>query len=169
MVSFELGKEIKMVIWSCHERGTKKTFWVPMRNRTFDQRIPRSDALPLSHRDTTVSEVNYEVHMTRVLNTARISNVDGVMFVEKKIREMVSFELGKEIKKDVFFVLSQAWDKRKNSESPWGIKLQTFGFRAPMLYHWAIETPRWARCITKFIWHASCILLGSAMSIALCL
>ena len=73
-----------------------------MRNRTSDQRIPRSDALPLSHRDPTVSEVNYEVHMTRVLNTARISNVDGVMFVEKKIREMVSFELGKEIKKDVF-------------------------------------------------------------------
>ena len=83
MVSFELGKEIKMVIWSCHERGTKKTFWVPMRNRTSDQRIPRSDALPLSHREAIVSEVNYEVHLTRVLNTARISNVDGVMFVEK--------------------------------------------------------------------------------------
>ena len=26
---------------------------------------------------------------------------------------MVSFELGKEIKKDVFFVLSQAWDKER--------------------------------------------------------
>ena len=25
---------------------------------------------------------------------------------------------------------------------------------------------RWARCITKFIWHAFCILLGSVMSIA---
>ena len=74
-----------MVIWSCHERGTKKTFGVPMRNRTSDQRIPRSDALPLSHRDATVSEVKYEVHMTRVLNTARIGNVDGVMFVEKKL------------------------------------------------------------------------------------
>ena len=85
MINFELGKEIKMVIWSCHERGTKKTFWVPMRSRTFDQRIPRSDALPLSHRDTTVSEVNYEVHMTHVLNTARIGNVDGVMFAEKKL------------------------------------------------------------------------------------
>ena len=31
---------------------------------------------------------------------------------------MVSFELGKEIKKDGFFVLSRAWDKRKNSDSP---------------------------------------------------
>ena len=43
-----------------------------MRKRTSDLRIPRSDAL-LSHRDSTVSEVYYEVHMTRVLHTARIS------------------------------------------------------------------------------------------------
>ena len=28
-----------------------------------------------------------------------------------RIRKIVSFELGKEIDKDVFFVLSQAWDK----------------------------------------------------------
>ena len=39
--------------------------------------------------------------MTRVLHTARISNVDSVMFVNR-LREMVSFELGKEIEKDVF-------------------------------------------------------------------
>ena len=51
-----------------------------MRNRTSDHRIPRSDALPLSHRDSTVSEVCYEVHITRVLHTARISNVDCVIF-----------------------------------------------------------------------------------------
>ena len=57
---------------SCHERGTKKKFWVPMRNRTSDLRIPRSDALPLSHRDSTVSEVHNEVHMTGVLHTAGI-------------------------------------------------------------------------------------------------
>ena len=36
-------------ISSCHERGTKKKFWVPMRNRTSYLRIPCSDALPLSH------------------------------------------------------------------------------------------------------------------------
>ena len=34
-------------------------------------------------------------------NTVRTSNVDSVMFVNR-IREMVSFELGKEIKEDVF-------------------------------------------------------------------
>ena len=54
-----------------------------MRNRTSDLRILRSDALPLSHRDSTVSEVYNEVHMTRVLHTARISNVDSVMFVNR--------------------------------------------------------------------------------------
>ena len=41
----------------------------------------RSDALPLSHEDSSVSEVYYEVLMKRVLHTARISNVDCVMFL----------------------------------------------------------------------------------------
>ena len=70
-----------------------------------DFRISRSDVLSLSHRDSTVSEVYYEVHMTHVilLHTARISNVDSFMFVDKN-REVVSFELGKEIKRDVFFL-----------------------------------------------------------------
>ena len=53
-----------------------------MRNRTSDLRIPRSDALPLSHRDSTMSEVYYEVPMTRVLYTARISDVNRVIFVK---------------------------------------------------------------------------------------
>ena len=43
----------------------------------------RSDALPLSHKDSSVSGVYYEVLMTRVLHTARISNVDSVMFLTK--------------------------------------------------------------------------------------
>ena len=65
--------------------------------------------------ETMVSEVYYEVHMTRVLHTARIGNFDSVIFVNT-IREMVSFELGKEIDKDVFrLVMSVA--QRKNSES----------------------------------------------------
>ena len=44
----------------------------------------RSDALPLSHKESSVSGIYYEVLMTRVLHTARISNV------ERKV-EMVSF------------------------------------------------------------------------------
>ena len=50
--------------------------------QTFRQ-IPRSDALPLSHRDSTVSEVYYEVHMTHVLHTARISSVDSLIFADR--------------------------------------------------------------------------------------
>ena len=61
-----------------------------MRNRTSDLQIPRSDALPLSHRDSTMSEVYYEVHITRVLHTARISKIDPVMFVNR-IRDKVRF------------------------------------------------------------------------------
>ena len=56
------------------------------------------------------------------------------------------------LEKDVFRVVTSVW-QRKNSESR---------FRAPMLY----SILRWARYITKFIWHASCILLRSGMSIA---
>ena len=67
-------------------------------------------------RDSTVSQVDYEVHMTRVLHAARISNVDSVTFVNR-IRDMVSSELGKEIEKDVF-VSSRAWEEEKNSDSP---------------------------------------------------
>ena len=56
-----------------------------MRNRASDIRIPRSDAL--SHGDSTVSEIYYEVHMTRVLHTARISSADSVMFVDRNKRD----------------------------------------------------------------------------------
>ena len=68
----------------------------------------------LRHSDTTLQcstaelqrlngeRVYYKVLMIHVLHTARISNVGSVMFVNK-IRDMVSFELGKEIGKDVFF------------------------------------------------------------------
>ena len=54
-----------------------------MRNWTSDLRIPSSDALPLSHRNFMVSVVDYEVYMSRVLHTARIINVDSVMFVNR--------------------------------------------------------------------------------------
>ena len=54
-----------------------------MRNRTSDLRILLSDALLLSHRDSMVSEVSYEVHMIRVLHTVRINNVNSVMFVDR--------------------------------------------------------------------------------------
>ena len=51
-------------------------------------------------------------YMTHILHTARISNINGVMFVNR-ISKMGSFELDKEIEKYFFFVLSLAWDKEK--------------------------------------------------------
>ena len=94
----------------------EKKIWVPMKNRTSDLRIPRSDALPLSHIDSTVSEVYYEVHMmTRVLHTARISNVDSVMFVDRNKRdgkaEGLRFDSSLRLR---FFSLYYAHDKTKN-------------------------------------------------------
>ena len=68
-------------------------------------KILRSDALPRSHRNSTVSKVYHEVHMTRLLSTAKISNVN-------RISEMVNFELDKDIEKDAFFA-PHARDKTK--------------------------------------------------------
>ena len=36
-------------------------------------------------------------------------------YIANGIRKMISFKLGKEIKKDVFFVLSQVWHKENVS------------------------------------------------------
>ena len=71
-----------------------------------------------------------------------VSKLKLSIFCERKtprIREMISFELGKEIEKDVFRLVTSL-GQRKKSESPWVIEPQTFGFRARMLYHWATET-----------------------------
>ena len=48
-----------------------------------------------------MSEIYYEVLITRVLHTAGISNVDSVMFLIE-IVEMVSFELDEELRKMFF-------------------------------------------------------------------
>ena len=50
--------------------------------------------------------------MRSVLYTARISNVDSSMFVNK-MREMVSVELGKEIEKDVFASCHERGTRKK--------------------------------------------------------
>ena len=51
-------------------------------------------------------------YVTRVLHTARISDVDSVMFVNR-VREMVSFELGKEIEKDNFRHVTSLGQRKK--------------------------------------------------------
>ena len=63
----------------------KEKSLIPQEESNLRPSDSRSDAL--SHRDSTVSEVYYEVHTRRVLHTARISNVDSVMFVDRSERD----------------------------------------------------------------------------------
>ena len=96
-----------------------------MRNRTSGLRIPWSDALSVSPRDSTVSKVYFEVHMTCFLHTTRISNVDSIMFVNG-IREMASFELGKEIEKYAFHLVMRVESKGLRFDSLWGLRIFFF-------------------------------------------
>ena len=86
-VQAKIQREMFFVLSRAWDKEKKMSPHEESKNRTSDLRIPRSDALPLSHRDSAVSEVYYEVHMTRVLHTARISNVDSVMFVDRNKRD----------------------------------------------------------------------------------
>ena len=65
----------------------------------------------------------------------------------------------------IFFILSRAWDKEKILSPHEELNLKSSDFA---LRYSTTETQRlrWARSIKKFTWHASRILLGSAMSIA---
>ena len=82
------------------------------RNRTTDLRSPRSDALQTKPQRLYGEQGPLRSsYMTRVLHTAKISNVDSIMFINR-IRKIVGFELVKEIEKDVF-VLSRTLNKEK--------------------------------------------------------
>ena len=152
-----------MFFWSCHESGTRKNSESPwgIEPQTFG--ILSSDALPLSHRDSAVSEVYYEVHMTHVLHTTSISNVNSIVFVDRNKRDG-KFWAQLRNRERCFFILSGGWDKEK-----FWVLMKNQTSHTLMLYHWATETPWRARSITKFMSHASCMLLGSVMSIAKCL
>ena len=76
MASFELGEELrKMFFRPVTSGGQRKIRHEESNLRPSDL---RSDALPLSHKESSVSGVYYEVLMTRVLHTTRISNVDSL-------------------------------------------------------------------------------------------
>ena len=63
MVDFKLGKEIKIFFRLATSVGQRIKGSVPMRNRTSNLRFPRSDALPLIHKDSTMSEVYYHLFL----------------------------------------------------------------------------------------------------------
>ena len=76
-----------------------------MRSRTSDLRIPSSDALPLSHRDSG-EQVSWLLGSAMSIASC---------FVHRT-RKMVSFKLGKEIEKDVFRLVTSV-EQRKISSS----------------------------------------------------
>ena len=67
--------------------------------------------------------------------------------------KLVSVSQTRTTYRERFFVLSRAWDEEKILSPHEESNLRPF--HAPMLYHWTTETQRWARSITKLIWHAS--------------
>ena len=68
MVSFELGEELKFFVLS--RAWDKEKILSPHEESNLRPSDLRSDALPLSHRDSSVSEIYNEVHMKRVLDDA---------------------------------------------------------------------------------------------------
>ena len=62
-ILYQLNVE-KYVFLSSHKQETKKIFSVPIRNQNSDLQIPHFDALPLSHRDSTVGllKSSYDTH-----------------------------------------------------------------------------------------------------------
>ena len=101
----------RMFFSSYTSMGQRKKFWAPIRNWTSDHQILHSDALPLSHRDSMMSKVHDEVQIWYMYWVLLGSAMLLMSCFVNRIREMVSFELGKEIEKDVFFLLSNKTKK----------------------------------------------------------
>ena len=78
MASFELGEELRKMFFRPVTSGGQRKIRSPHEESNLRPSDLRSDALPLSHKDSSVSGVYYEVLMTRVLHTTRISNVDSL-------------------------------------------------------------------------------------------
>ena len=78
MASFELGEELRKMFFRPVTSGGQRKIRSSHQESNLRPSDLRSDALPLSHKDSSVSGVYYEVLMTRVLHTTRISNVDSL-------------------------------------------------------------------------------------------
>ena len=110
MVSFELDEELRKMFFRLVTSVGWRKILSPHEESNLRPSDLRSAALSLSHQDSSMSEIYYEVLITRVLHTARISNVDSVMFLIE-IVEMVSLELDEELRK-MFFRLVTSVEQR---------------------------------------------------------
>ena len=78
MASFKLSEELRKMFFRPVTSGGQRKIRSPHEESNLRPSDLRSDALPLSHKDSSVSVIYYEVLMTRVLHTTRISNVDSL-------------------------------------------------------------------------------------------
>ena len=60
----------------------KEKFQVPTRNRTTELRIPRSDALPLSHRDSMVSKAQHVIYTLFVEHRCLVNSRTCVLLAQ---------------------------------------------------------------------------------------
>ena len=81
MVSSELGEELRKMFFRLVTSVGQRKIPSPHEESNLRPSDLRSDVLPLSHKDSSVSGFYYEVIMTHVLHTARIGNVDSVIFL----------------------------------------------------------------------------------------
>ena len=85
MVSFERDEELRKIFFRLVTSVGQRKILSHHEESNLRPSDLRSDALPLSHKDSSVSGVYCEVLMARVLLTARISNVDSVIFLTGRV------------------------------------------------------------------------------------
>ena len=128
--------------WSCHSKNT-------------------------AYRWRRTGELHAEYVFTAHLETVLVYGWFGFVFVWGRVVGNEQSGSNKSfLEKDVF----SPCHKRGSEEKFWvPMRNQTsdLGFRTSMLYHWATETLWLVRSTMKFIWHISCILLRSEMSIVI--
>ena len=112
-----------------------------MKNQTLHLGIPHTDALPLSHRDSMVSEAHYKLHVWHA-SPILLGSVMSIVPCLLTIGMLVSFELGKEVEENVFGLVTSVWDKgkRKILCPHEDLNFRPLSSAVWMLYHWAIET-----------------------------
>ena len=97
---------------SCHECGKKK------KNLSTHEELNLRPSDSVLHFSTTEPQRLYaergllQSSYDMLQHTARISNVNSVKFVNR-IKEMISFEFGKEMEKDVFLSCHKCGSKKK--------------------------------------------------------
>ena len=112
-----------------------------MKNQTLHLGIPHPDALPLSRRDSMVSEAHYKLHVWHA-SSILLGSVMSIVPCLLTIGMLVSFELGKEVEENVFGLVTSVWDKgkRKILFPHEDLNFRPLSSAVWMLYHWAIET-----------------------------